>query len=67
MIEGKTDLTPYSVGEANKSGSVLGRFKTEDEAAAFIDTLPNHDTGRYYLDGPPDDVTNRDMFQAAGS
>lgn len=27
-------------------------FATEDEAAAFIGTLEDHDAGIYYLDGP---------------
>lgn len=38
--------------------TVLGRFKTEDEAAEFIETLPEYLTGRYGLDGPADDYTN---------
>ncbi len=47
---------PYSVGLANESGSVMGRFATEEEASGFIDTLPDHEDGQYYLDGPPDDI-----------
>ena len=34
---------------------VIGRFHTEDAAAAFISTLPDHEAGRYGLDGPADD------------
>jgi hypothetical protein len=34
---------------------VLGRFPTEDAAAAFIEKLPGYLTGRYGLDGPADD------------
>jgi hypothetical protein len=33
----------------------LGDFDTEQEAAEFISTLPEHETGRYNLDGPADD------------
>lgn len=43
---------PYSVGQVNMSGSIMGRFPTEQKAAEFIDTLPNHADGRYYLNGP---------------
>lgn len=35
---------------------ILGRFDTEDDAARFISTLPEHLTGRYNLDGPPEDT-----------
>ncbi len=55
-----TEQLPYSVGLANESGSVMGRFATEDEASGFIDTLPDHEDGRYYLDGPPDDVSEEE-------
>lgn len=34
---------------------VLGSFDTEQAAAEFIDTLPEPETGRYNLDGPPQD------------
>ena len=43
----------FSVGLANESGSVLGRFATEQEASEFISTLEGREDGRYYLDGPP--------------
>ena len=42
---------PYSVGLANTSGSLLARFATEKDAAAFIELLPDHLAGKYYLDG----------------
>jgi len=35
---------------------ILGRFETEQEAAEFISTLPEPETGRYNLDGPADDL-----------
>lgn len=38
------------------TATCLGGFMTEDEAANFIDTLPEHETGRYSLDGPSDDA-----------
>jgi len=57
-------LRPYVVSDSKNAvvgdpGSVpiLGRFRTEPEAAAFISTLPEHETGRYNLDGPADDWT----------
>ena len=31
---------------------VLGRFHTEAEAVEFVGTLPDHETGRYGIDGP---------------
>lgn len=34
---------------------ILGTFTTEQEAAEFIGTLPEPETGRYSLDGPSDD------------
>lgn len=43
---------PFVVGETEVNHSVIARFETEDEAAAFIDTLPDHKDGRYYLDSP---------------
>ncbi len=49
---------PYTVGlnldgkPGDPAGAQLRRFKTEDEAAAFISTLDGHLDGRYYLDGP---------------
>jgi hypothetical protein len=53
---------PYVVcdGKDVKAGEqtpVLGRFATEDEAAGFIGTLPEHLSGRYSLDGPSEDDT----------
>ena len=36
---------------------VLGRFSNEGEAATFISTLPEYETGRYGLDGPEDTFT----------
>lgn len=42
---------PYSVG-VHDPPRRLRRFATEDEAAAFIGTLEDHDAGIYYLDGP---------------
>jgi hypothetical protein len=35
---------------------VLGRFTTQNEAAEFISTLPEYETGRYNLDGPREDI-----------
>lgn len=48
---------PYCVADTTINGpaAVLGRFATEDEAAAFIETLPEYLSGRYGLDGPADD------------
>lgn len=34
---------------------ILGRFPTEELAAEYISTLPEHETGRYDLTGPADD------------
>jgi hypothetical protein len=48
---GKVDDMPYSVG-VTETCERLGRFKTEDHAAVFIGTLPDHEAGIYYLDGP---------------
>lgn len=42
----------YSVGLVGKSQSRMKRFWTAEEADAFISTLPGHEDGRYYLDGP---------------
>lgn len=51
---------------------VLGKFRTEQEAAEFIDTLPAAATGRYSLDGPAEDgeqyaepTYTRDQIDAA--
>jgi hypothetical protein len=48
---------PFVVSDSKglKAGDrvpVLGRFPTENDAARFIDGLPEHETGRYNLDGP---------------
>lgn len=42
---------PWVVG-VTETCEVLGTFDTEDEAVEFIDTLPNHEDGIYYLDSP---------------
>jgi hypothetical protein len=42
--------------EPGEQCPVLGWFDTEQEASEFIGTLPEYETGRYGLDGPPDDV-----------
>lgn len=42
---------PYTVGLVDGTGE-SNQFATEVEAATYISTLPNHDDGRYYLDGP---------------
>lgn len=47
---------PYTVGLANESGSVLGRFATEEAASKFISTLEGHEDGRYYLDGQAEEL-----------
>lgn len=52
---GRTPTAAYTVGLVNGTGSRHG-FATEDEAAAYIETLPDHADGRYYLDGPPDEA-----------
>jgi len=36
----------------------LGRFATQEQAASFISTLPDHLTGCYGLDGPDACVRN---------
>ncbi len=33
-------------------GAIKGRFATEEEASAFIATLPDYALGRYGIDGP---------------
>lgn len=38
------------VATSENTGRRLGRFMTEAEAAAFISTLPDHESGKYYLD-----------------
>jgi len=47
---------PFVVGmtEGGKlpTGEDTRRFPTEDEAAEYIGTLPDHGDGRYYLDAP---------------
>jgi hypothetical protein len=52
VIDTKPDSGPVKVGE---QFPVLGRFATESAAARFIATQPDHETGRYGLDGPADD------------
>lgn len=54
--KGQRGLLPYSIGLANVTGSMLGRFATEAEAATYIETLEGYEDGRYYLDGPPFDL-----------
>lgn len=34
---------------------IINRLRTHNEAAAWISTLPEYETGRYNLDGPSDD------------
>lgn len=51
----------WTVGLSAVSGSVIGRFMTQEEAADFISRMPDgRGHGRYYLDGPeasePDSV-----------
>jgi hypothetical protein len=38
------------------TAKVLGGFMTEAEASLFIESLPEHSTGRYSLDGPNEDA-----------
>lgn len=50
-------VAPWHVGlvvdpENPTMGKHLGRFETHDQASAFIETLPDYESGRYYLDGP---------------
>ena len=59
ITTGRTPTNAYTVGLADGTGERHG-FATEDEAAAYIDTLPDHEDGRYYLDGPPDDFSNEE-------
>lgn len=42
---------PWSVGR-HDTATLFGRFATHDDAATFIGTLPDHEQGIYYLDGP---------------
>lgn len=42
---------PWVVG-VTSNGTILRRFVSHDEGAAFISTLEGHEDGRYYLDGP---------------
>lgn len=44
----------WVVSDSKGSGTslVLGRFASEQRAAEFISTLPEHESGRYNLDGP---------------
>lgn len=49
---------PFVVSDSltlNSKGQcvTLDRFETETEAANYISTLPDHLSGRYNLDGPP--------------
>ena len=53
------EANTYTVGLVDGTGERRG-FATEDEAAAYIDTLPDHEDGRYYLDGPTDDFSNEE-------
>jgi len=41
--------------QTGRMARTLGRFPTEQGAAEYISTLPEHETGRYNLDGPADD------------
>jgi hypothetical protein len=48
---------PYTVVDTfgvqpGQKCKVLGHFYTEEGAAQFISTLPDHESGRYGLDGP---------------
>lgn len=43
----------YGVGDGQRI-PILASFASQDEAAAFIGTLPGYETGRYNLDGPSD-------------
>ena len=47
-----TDNKDVEVGQQTP---VLGRFLTHDEAAEYIGTLPEAETGRYNLDGPSEE------------
>jgi hypothetical protein len=38
----------------------LGIFSSSDDAAVWIGTLPGHEDGRYFLDGPCEDIILRD-------
>jgi hypothetical protein len=44
----------WTLDETNRV-KIIGDFGSEDEAAAFIATLPDYRKGRYNLD-PPDSV-----------
>ena len=54
-VEPKRYVVVDTYVAAGQRTPVLGRFDTEDEAATFIETLPDYLTGRYGLDGPADD------------
>lgn len=47
------DYRRYFVSDSKSD--MLRAFDTENEAADFIGTLPEHEEGRYNLDGPADD------------
>jgi hypothetical protein len=66
MSVGRVEQTPYAdtlwdgkwtVTDTRLDGpeSVLGRFASHDEAAEFIETQPDFESGRYTLEGPADD------------
>ena len=46
-----TNKPAWTVGFAEECINIAS-FPTHDEAATFISTLPGHEDGRYYLDGP---------------
>lgn len=54
-VEFPDDIGPYTVGLVDGTGEPR-QFATEVEAAMYISTLPNHNDGRYYLDGPTGEV-----------
>jgi hypothetical protein len=64
-VDGIDDNGPFSVGDTlwvqpGQQARRFARFTTEAAAADFIASLPDADTGRYYLDGPADDAVDSD-------
>jgi hypothetical protein len=45
--------------------NALGTFDSEDAAAEFIETLPDHENGKYYLDCPSENTLIRTEFYPA--
>lgn len=49
------DNKQWAVGLNLPDIAPIKRFATHDEAAAYIETLENYESGRFYLDGPNED------------